>query len=92
MVVVDKLTKSARFIPVNTTFNAPAIAQVFLKEIVRLHGVPKKIISYRDVRFTSRFWQSLHEALGTKLNFSTAYHPETDGQTERVNHVMEDML
>ena len=79
MVVVDKLTKSAHFIPVKTTFNAPSIAQVFLKEIVRLHRVHKKIISDRDVRFTSRFWKSLHEALGTKQNFSTAYHLETDG-------------
>jgi len=92
MVVVDKLTKSAHFIPVKSTFNAPTIAQVFLKEIVRLHGVPWKIISDRDVRFTSIFWQSIHEALGTQLNFSTAYHPETDGQIEKVNQVMEDML
>ena len=56
MVVVDKLTKSAHFTPIKTTFNAPVIAQVFLKEIVRLHGVPKKIIADRDVRLTSRFW------------------------------------
>lgn len=92
MVVVDKLTKSAHFIPVKTTFEASAIAQIFLKEIIRLHGVPRKIISDRDTRFTSRFWKSLLQAMGTQLNFSTAYHPETDGQTERVNQVLEDML
>ena len=92
MVVVDKLTKSAHFIPVKTTFEASAIAQIFLKEIIRLHGVPRKIISDRDARFTSRFWKSLLQSMGTQLNFSTTYHPETDGQTERVNQVLEDML
>jgi hypothetical protein len=92
MVVVDKLTKSAHFIPVKTTFEASAIAQIFLKEIIRLHGVPRKIISDRDARFTSRFWKSLLQSMGTQLNFSTAYHPETDGKTERVNQVLEDML
>ena len=80
------------FILVKSTFDAPAIAQVFLREIIRLHGIPQKIISDRDSRFTSRFWQSLQRSLGTQLNFSMAYHPETDGQTERVNQVMEDML
>jgi transposase InsO family protein len=61
-------------------------------EVIRLHGIPKKIISDRDSRFTSRFWTSLQSALGTQLNLSTTCHPETDGQTERVNQVMEDML
>jgi hypothetical protein len=61
-------------------------------EVIRLHGIPKKIISDRDSRFTSRFWTSLQLALGTQLNSSTTYHPETDGQTERVNQVREDML
>lgn len=91
MVVVDKLTKSAHFIPVKTTFEASTIDQIFLKEIIRLHGVPRKIISDRDARFNSRFWKSLLQSMGTQLNFSTAYHPETDGQTERVNQVLEDM-
>ena len=63
-----------------------------MTEIVCLHGVPKSIVSDRGSQFTSRFWKSLHEALGTRLNFSTAYHPQTDGQTERVNQVLEDML
>ena len=63
-----------------------------MARIVSLHGVPKKIVSDRESQFTSRFWQSLHEALGTHLNFSTAYHPQTYGQTERVNQILEDML
>ena len=81
-VVVDTLTKSAHFIPVRTNYQAPDIARVFISEIVRLHGVPKKIISDRGSVFTRRFWTSFQEALRTQLKFSTAYHPETDGQTE----------
>ena len=72
-VVVDTLTKSAHFIPMRTTYQAPNIAIVFISEIVRLHGVPKKIISDRGSVFTGRFWVSFQEALGTQLNFSTAY-------------------
>ena len=68
------------------------ITQIFLKEIIRLHGVPRKIISDKDACFTSRFWKSLLQSMGTQLNFSTAYHPETDGQIVRVNRVLEDML
>jgi transposase InsO family protein len=74
------------------TYQAPDIARVFFSEIVRLHGVPKRIISDRGSVFTRRFWISFQEALGTQLNFSTAYHPETDGQTERMNQTLEDML
>jgi transposase InsO family protein len=59
---------------------------------VCLHGVPKKIVSDRGTQFMSRFWEKLHEAIDTKLNFSLAYHPQTDGQTERVNQILEDML
>eukprot|EP00253_Pinus_taeda_P033055 PITA_33055 len=92
MVVVDKLTKSAHFIPVNTTFEASAVAQIFLKEVIRLHGVPRKIISDRDACFTSRFWKSLLQPMRTQLNFSTTYHLETKGKIERVNQVLEDML
>ena len=72
------LTKSAHFIPVRTTYQAPDIARVFISEIVRLHGVPQKIISDQGSVFTGRFWTSFQEALGTQLKFSTAYHPETD--------------
>eukprot|EP00253_Pinus_taeda_P019272 PITA_19272 len=92
LVIVDKLTKSAHFIPVRDTYNVTDVAQVFISEVIRLHGLPTKIISDRDSRFISRFWTSLQSTLGTQLNLSTAYHPEIDGQTERVNQVMEDML
>ncbi|KAG8483164.1 hypothetical protein CXB51_022137 [Gossypium anomalum] len=68
------------------------LAKLYVAEIVRLHGVPVSIISDRDPRFTSRFWQKLHEALGTRLNFSTTFHPQTDGQSERVIQILEDML
>jgi hypothetical protein len=92
MVTVDKLTKVAHFSPMQSSYTATSVARVFMKDIVRLHGVPRKIISDRDPVFTSEFWTSLQHALGTQLNFSSAYHPETDGQTERVNQVLEDML
>src|SRR3954465_11352181 len=68
------------------------LTRIYLKEVVRLHGVPISIISDRDSRFTSRFWQSLQEALGTRLDMSTAYHPQTDGQSERTIQTLEDML
>ena len=92
LVIVDKLTKSAHFIPVRDTYDVTDVAHVFISEVICLHGIPKKIISDRDSRFTSRFWTSLQSALGTQLNLSTTYHPEIDGQTERVNQVMEDIL
>jgi hypothetical protein len=92
MVVVDKLSKSAHFIPVKSTCKAIDIANIFMKEIFRLHGMPKEIVSDRDTKFTSNFWKSLMVGLETKLLFSTAYHPQTDGQTERVNQILEDML
>ena len=74
-VIVDRLTKSAHFLPVRTYYSLDRLAKLYVKEIVRLHGVPSSIISDRDLRFTLRFWRMLHEALGTHLNFSTAYHP-----------------
>ena len=79
MVVVDKLTKAAHFIPVKSTYETGDIAKIFMKEIFKLHGLPKAIVSDRDVKFTSNFWKGLFVDLGTKLNFSTAYHPQTDG-------------
>ncbi|KAG8503507.1 hypothetical protein CXB51_001514 [Gossypium anomalum] len=91
-VVVDRLTKSAHSIPVRTDYSLDKLAELYIAEIVRLHGVPMSIISDRDLRFTSRFWKKLQEALGTKLNFSTAFHPQTDGQSEKVIQVLEDML
>jgi hypothetical protein len=92
MVVVDKLTKAAHFIPVKLTRKATNIADVYMREISRLHGIPKTIVSDRDPKFTSKFWKGLFNGFGTNLNFSTTYHPETDGKTERVNQVIEDML
>ena len=92
MVVVEKLTKAAHFRPVKSTHKTDDIAKIFMKEIFKLHGLPKAIISDRDVKFTSNFWKGLFADLGTKLNFSTAYHPQIDGHTERVNQVLEDML
>ena len=78
-VIVDRLTKSSHFLPIKTTFSLDRLAQLYVMEIVRLHGVPVSIVSDRDPRFTSKFWNSLHKAMGTKLDFSTAFHPQTDG-------------
>ena len=92
MVVADILTKVAHFIPVKYTFLAREVAQVFIRGVVRLHGVPKKILLEKDAKFTSKFWKELFARLGTELAFSTTYHPQTDGKTERVNRILEDML
>jgi hypothetical protein len=91
-VIVDRLTKVAHFIPVRTNYTGAKLAELYMTRIVCLHGVPKKIMSDRGSQFTSRFWKKLHESLDTQLNFSLAYHPQTDGQTERTNQVLEDML
>lgn len=91
-VIVDRLTKSAHFLPMRMTMPMPQLAQLYLSEIVRLHGVPVSIVSDRDTRFLSRFWRSLQEAFGTTLNFSTAFHPQSDGQSERTIQTLEDML
>ncbi|KAL0539426.1 hypothetical protein IC582_023638 [Cucumis melo] len=91
-VVVDRLTKSAHFVPGKSTYTASKWAQLYMSEVVRLHGVPVSIVSDRDARFTSKFWKGLQTAMGTRLDFSTAFHPQTDGQTERLNQVLEDML
>jgi hypothetical protein len=91
-VIVDRLSKVAHFIPVKTTYKGSKLAELYISRIVCLHGVPKKIVSDRGTQFTSKFWEKLHESMDTKLNFSSAYHPQTDGQTERVNQILEDML
>jgi hypothetical protein len=78
-VVVDRLTTSAHFIPVKTSYSSAVLAELYMSQIVYLHGVPKKIVSDRRTQFTSHFWHQLHEALGTHLNFSSAYHPQIDG-------------
>ncbi|GJV17608.1 putative reverse transcriptase domain-containing protein [Tanacetum coccineum] len=91
-VIVDRLTKSAHFLPMRKDYKMERLARLYLNEIVARHGVPISIISDRDSRFTSRFWQSMQEALGTRLDMSTAYHPQTDGQSERTIQTLEDML
>jgi transposase InsO family protein len=91
-VIVDRLTKLAHFIPVKITYSRPQLAELYISRIVCLHGVPKKIVSDRGMHFTLRFWERLNEALDTQLRFSSAYHPQTDGQTERVNRILEDLL
>ncbi|GJW44600.1 putative reverse transcriptase domain-containing protein [Tanacetum coccineum] len=91
-VIVDRLTKSAHFIPTRETDCMETLTRLYIKEIVSRHGVPISIISDRDSHFTSRFWQSLQSALGTQLDMSTTYHPETDGQSERTIQTLEDML
>ena len=79
-VIVDWLTKVNHFLPVKTTYIGLQLAALYMERIVCLHGVPKKIVSDRGTQFTSHFWQQVHSSLGTKLNFSTTYHPQTDGQ------------
>ncbi|GJW78402.1 putative reverse transcriptase domain-containing protein [Tanacetum coccineum] len=82
-VIVDRLTKSPHFLPMKETYSMEILMRLYLKEVVSRHGVLVSIISDRDSRFTSHFWQSLQKALGTQLDMSTAYHPQTDGQSER---------
>ena len=91
-VIVDHLTKSAHFIPVNVRYHVGKYAELYVSQIVRLHGVPRTIISDRGPQFIACFLEHLHQALGTKLIKSSAYHPQTFGQTERVNQILEDML
>ncbi|TQE09442.1 hypothetical protein C1H46_004935 [Malus baccata] len=91
-VIVDRLTKSAHFIPVREKYSLNKLAELFITKIVKYHGVPVNIVSDRDPRFTSKFWTAFQEALGTRLLYSTAYHPQTDGQSERTIQTLEDML
>jgi transposase InsO family protein len=91
-VIVDRLTKVAHFIPIKTTYSGPQLAELYMSRIVCLRGVSKKIVSDRETQFTSKFLERLHETLDTQLRFSFAYDPQTDGQTERVNQILEDML
>ncbi|GKE27598.1 putative reverse transcriptase domain-containing protein [Tanacetum coccineum] len=91
-VIVDRLTKSAHFLPMRENDPMEKLMKLYIKEVVTRHGVPVSIISDRDGRFTLLFWQALHKALGTRLDMSTAYHLETDGQSERTIQTLEDML
>jgi transposase InsO family protein len=92
LVIVDRLTKTAHFLPVKTDYRPPQYAKRYIAEIVRLHDIPKTIVSDRGPQFTAHFWKHLHKGLRTSLIRSTAYHPQTDGQTERVNALLEDMV
>jgi hypothetical protein len=91
-VVVDTLTKSSHFIPMCMTYPTPNIAIVFMSEIVRLHGLPKRIIFYQGSMFTRQFWTSFQEALGTKCSFSIAYHLKIDGKTKQTKQILEEMF
>ena len=87
-VIVDRLTKSAHFIPVKTGYKSHQYAELYIARIVSLHGIPRTIISDRGPQFVARFWEQLHASLGTPLIRSSAYHPQTDGQTERINQIL----
>lgn len=91
-VIVDRLTKSAHFLPVNDKDPTNDYAELYIARIVSLHGVPRTIVSDRDSKFMSRFWKAMNKSLGTKVIPSSAYHPQMDGQIERVNQVVEEML
>ena len=90
--IVDRLTKSAHFVPIKTGMSVAKLDDIYIEQIVRLHGIPSSIVSDRDLRFTSKFWESLQAALGTKLRLSSAYHPQTIGQTERTIQSLKDLL
>ncbi|GKF69804.1 putative reverse transcriptase domain-containing protein, partial [Tanacetum coccineum] len=91
-VIMDRLTKSVHFLPMHEDYKMDRLARLYLNEIVARHGVPISIISDRDSCFTSRFWQTMQEALGTKLDMSMTYHPQTDSQSECTIQTLEDML
>jgi hypothetical protein len=92
MVVVKKLTKATHFIPMKVTHKATDVADIYMREIACLHGIPKTIVFDRDPNFTSKFWKGLFKGFGKNLNFNTTYHLETNGKTKRVNEVIEDMI
>ncbi|GKE84551.1 putative reverse transcriptase domain-containing protein [Tanacetum coccineum] len=92
LVIVDRLTKSAHFLPMRENDSMDTLARLYLKEVVTRHGIPVSIIYDRDPRFTSNFWRAYQKSLGTRLDMSTAYHPQTDGQSERTIQTLKDML
>jgi len=92
MVVVEKLTKATYFIHVKKTHKEENITEIYMKEFSRLHGVPKAIVSSKDFKFTSKFWQGLFKGFGTNLNLSMTYHLDSNGQTKRINRIIEDIL
>jgi hypothetical protein len=92
MVAVENITKAAHFIPMKITQKETNVANIYMREVTRLHDIPKTIVSDRDPNFNSNFWKGLFKGFKTNLKFSTTYHPESDGKTERVNQVIEDMI
>jgi hypothetical protein len=91
-VILDRLTKVAHFLPVKANYSVNRLAELYVDNILKLHGAPRSTVSDRGPQFTAQFWKSLHASMGTELNYSTTFHPQTDGQTERVNQVLEDLL
>jgi hypothetical protein len=91
-VIMDRLTKTAHYLPVHTTHRTEKYAEIYIDQIVRLHGIPRTIVSDRGAPFVERFWEQLQESLGTHVIRSSAHHPQTDGLIERVNQILEDML
>ena len=91
-VIVDRLTKTAHFLLVKKTYSTDRLARLYVNRIVYLHGVPVSIVSDKGATFTLVFWQELHKALGTRLNFNTVFHPQTDGQSESTIQKLDDML
>ena len=90
--IVDRLTKLTHFLAVRMTFTLERLCRLYIREVVRLHGVLVSIVSDRDPRFTAHFWKSFEKVMGTRLTMSTTFHPQTDGQSERTIKVLEDML
>ena len=90
-VIVDQFTKLAHFLVVRMTFTPEEFSRLYLREIVRLHGVPMSIVLDRDPRFTTHFWKSFQKAMGTQLTMSPTFHPQTDGRSEKTIQVLEDM-
>ena len=91
-VIVDRLTKTAHFNPIRTDYKVSTLCKLYIDRIIKLHEIPTSIVSDRDTRFTSKFWRGLQQAMGTELHLSTAFHPQTDGQSERTIQILEDML
>ena len=91
-VIVDRLTKSTHYLSISMKYSLEKLAKLYLDEIIRLHGMAVSIVSDQDPQFISRFWQKMQEMLGTKLSFSTTYHPQIDGQSERTIQTLENML